>query len=151
MRISKVCLSVVLVLIIGVVAAGCSSTTSMPPGAQASTSMSMPDFVTNAPVDVKAAYQYAAANPEELAKYPCFCGCVQMGHTSNKSCYIKSISSTGQIVFDNHAAGCGICVDITKDVMRMKQEGKASRAIRDYIDANYSQFGPGTNTPLPTG
>ncbi len=109
----------------------------------------LPDWVRDAPPRVRSAYEYAVANPEELKKYPCYCGCGAMGHTSNLSCYIQDIAPDGTITFDNHANGCGICVDITQDVMRLKGEGWSSPKVRAYIDAQYSAFGPGTNTPLP--
>ncbi len=110
----------------------------------------LPDWARSAPPRVKEAYLYAAANPEELAKYPCYCGCGAMGHTSNLSCYVQNIAPDGTVTFDNHASGCGICVDITQDVMRLKAEGKSSVDVRTYVDAQYSPFGPSTNTPLPT-
>jgi hypothetical protein len=110
----------------------------------------LPDWARSAPPRVKEAYLYAAANPEELAKYPCYCGCGAMGHTSNLSCYVQNIAPDGTVTFDNHASGCGICVDITQDVMRLKAEGKSSVDVRAYVDAQYSPFGPSTNTPLPT-
>ncbi len=108
-----------------------------------------PDFVRDAPSSVREAYQFAVSHPDEMAKYPCFCGCGKMGHKSNLNCYVKDIAADGKVTFDNHAAGCGICVDITKDVMRLLGEGKKSPQIRAYIDAQYSSFGPSTNTPLP--
>ncbi len=106
-------------------------------------------FVKDAPATVKEAYAYAVANPREMEKYPCYCGCGNMEHTSNRSCYIKEMTENS-ITFDDHALGCGICVDITQDVMRLKTEGKSSPEIRRYIDAQYSQFGPSTNTQFPT-
>ncbi len=109
----------------------------------------LPDWARNAPSRVREAYQYAVANPDELAKYPCYCGCGAMGHTSNLSCYIQDIAPDGTITFDNHANGCGICVDIAQDVMRLKAQGMSSPEARAYIDAQYSPFGPGTDTPLP--
>ncbi len=109
-----------------------------------------PDFVRNAPQAVQAAYQYAVDHPDELAKYPCYCGCGKMGHTSNKSCFIREMTAAGKITFDSHAAGCGICVDIARDVMRLKSEGQSSLKVRQYIDAQYGSFGPSTNTALPT-
>ena len=69
-----------------------------------------------------------------------------MGHRSNLDCYVKQVNADGSIVFDEHAYGCGICVDITQDVMRLMREGKAARDIRAYIDATYSRYGPGTDT-----
>jgi len=109
----------------------------------------LPEFVQNSPSRVKTAYEYAIAHPDELAKYPCYCGCGAMGHTSNLSCYISDQAADGTLTFDNHATGCGICVDITQDVMHLRDQGKSSPEIRAYIDAQYSPFGPSTNTPLP--
>ncbi len=127
------------------VLSGCASSTN----AASQPSMAMPDFLRDAPATVKEAYQYAMQHPDELEKYPCYCGCRNMGHTSNRSCYIKEIAANGSITFDSHALGCGLCVDITKDVMRLKAEGQTSSQIRTYIDAQYSSYGPSTNTPLP--
>jgi len=110
----------------------------------------LPTFLASAPPTVKEAYRFAIANPDELAKYPCYCGCGAMGHMSNLSCYIREVDDAGNITFDNHAAGCGICVDITQDVMRLMDEGKSAPGIRTYVDAQYSSFGPSTDTPFPT-
>lgn len=110
----------------------------------------LPQFLDGASDRVREAYRFAVANPHELEKYPCYCGCGKMGHTSNRSCYIKDIDAAGNITFDEHASGCGICADITQDVMRLMREGKTSREIRAYIDGQYSSYGPSTDTPLPT-
>lgn len=109
----------------------------------------LPAFLDGAPARVREAYRFAVANPDELAKYPCYCGCVAMGHTSNLSCYVSEIGTDGAVTFDTHATDCGICVDITQDVMRLLAEGRSSQEARAYIDATYSAFGPSTNTPLP--
>jgi Protein of unknown function with PCYCGC motif len=42
-----------------------------------------------------------------------------------------------------------LCLDITRDVMRLTAEGKSPAAIRDAIDAKYLSFGPATPTPRP--
>src|SRR5262245_29231288 len=76
----------------------------------------LPDFLGDDPPGVSEAYRFAIASPHELEKYPCYCGCGAMGHTSNLSCYISEMDDVGKVVsFDDHAAGCGICVDITQD------------------------------------
>ena len=110
----------------------------------------MPNFVHKASAIAQEAYGFAKANPHELEKYPCYCGCVNFGHMSLRDCFIKEIDAAGKITFDDHAAGCGICVLIAQDVMRLRGEGKASRAIRTFIDEKYHGFGPSTHTPLPT-
>jgi Protein of unknown function with PCYCGC motif len=42
-----------------------------------------------------------------------------------------------------------VCLDITRDVMRLKSEGKSMPDIRTAIDAKYLRFGPTTPTPRP--
>lgn len=106
----------------------------------------MPAQVQSAPVMVYQAYQFAAANPDLMKQIPCYCGCGNVGHTSNYSCYVSAVDEKGSITFDNHALGCSICVDITQDVMRLTQEGKSPGEARALIDASYSKYGP-SNIP----
>lgn len=101
----------------------------------------MPLEVQSAPVTVREAYQFAAANPDVMKAIPCYCGCGGIGHTSNYDCYVSSVDAQGNITFDNHALGCSICVDITQDAMRLLKEGKSTPEIRAYIDAAYSKYG----------
>ena len=106
----------------------------------------MPPEVQSAPVTVQEAYQFAAANPDVMKNIPCYCGCGDIGHTSNYDCYVSDVDAQSNIKFDNHALGCSICVDITQDVMRMLQEGKSPQEARVYIDTTYSKYGP-SNIP----
>ena len=106
----------------------------------------MPAEVLSAPVSVQEAYQFNVANPEIMKDIPCYCGCGNIGHTSNYDCYVSAIDGAGKITFDNHALGCSICVDITQDVMRLLRDGKSSQEARAYIDATYSKYGP-SNIP----
>ena len=106
----------------------------------------MPAEVQSAPVTVQTAYQFAAANPDIMKKIPCYCGCANVGHASNYSCYVSGVDAKGAITFDHHALGCSLCVDITQDVMRMTREGKSPQEARATIDANYSKYGP-SNIP----
>ena len=100
----------------------------------------MPAEVQSAPVTVKQAYQFAAANPDVMTHIPCYCGCGSMGHTSNYSCYISSASEDGTLTYDNHALGCSICVDITQDAVRMLKQGKSVSEIRAYVDQTYAKY-----------
>jgi len=105
-----------------------------------------PAEVQSAPVAVREAYQFAAANPDLMQQIPCYCGCGNIGHTSNYDCYVASVDDNGGITFDSHALGCSICVDITQDAMRMMREGKNPQEVRAAIDAAYSKYGP-SNIP----
>ena len=101
----------------------------------------MPRDVQSAPVAVQEAYQFNTANPNIMQDIPCYCGCGDIGHTSNYDCYVSDVDASGKITFDNHALGCSICVDITQDVMRMLNDGKSPQDARAYVDATYSKFG----------
>ncbi|HMB24334.1 MAG: PCYCGC motif-containing (lipo)protein [Chloroflexota bacterium] len=106
----------------------------------------MPADVQAAPVTVQQAYQFASVNPDTMKNIPCYCGCGNVGHTSNYSCYVSSADDKGKLTFDNHALGCSICVDITQDVMRLLREGKSPQEARAYVDATYAKYGP-SNIP----
>lgn len=102
----------------------------------------LPKEMQNAPATVRTAYQFAVANPDALKNVPCYCGCGEIGHTSNYSCYVKATKSDGTFVFDSHALGCSLCVDISQDVMRMTRDGRAPPDIRAAVLSTYSKFGP---------
>lgn len=104
----------------------------------------MPERVHSAPVRVQEAYQFAVANPDVLQQIPCYCGCGPMGHTSNYSCYVAETGPDGVITYDEHALDCGICVDISQDVMRLLAQGKSTAEIFATINGTYARFGPAT-------
>ena len=65
----------------------------------------LPDFVQDAPPQVKEAYRFAIANPDVLSDFPCYCGCGAVAHQNNLDCYIKEVRTDGSIEFENHAFG----------------------------------------------
>ena len=101
----------------------------------------MPAEVQAAPVTVQTAYQFAAANPDVMKGIPCYCGCGDIGHTSNYSCYVQKADANGNLTFDNHALGCSLCVTITQDAMRLLKEGQTVPQIKTYVDATYAKYG----------
>jgi len=111
-------------------------------GVKLAAESALPENVRNAPERVRTAYQFAVANPDALKNVPCYCGCGAIGHKSNLACYVREFDSSGKPVFDDHALGCSICVDIAQDVMKMTAEGRAPTDTRAQIVATYSKFGP---------
>ena len=101
----------------------------------------LPAEVQRAPATVRDAYRFALANPGILRQVPCYCGCGAMGHASNAACYLTDASREGAPVFETHALGCSICVDITQDVMRSMRQGKTPAEIRAYVDSTYARYG----------
>lgn len=104
----------------------------------------MPSEMRRAPTTVQESYQFAVANREILEQIPCYCGCGAMGHTSNYNCYAEGTDASGETIFDGHALGCSICVDITQDTMRLLTQGKSITEIQAYVHQRYSQYGPPT-------
>ena len=129
-------------LIAGMLLAACGAANTQPDKAKLASASMLPMQMQEAPVAVRTAYQFAVAHPDALQNVPCYCGCGAIGHKSNLDCYISEFGSDGKPVFDDHALGCSLCVDIAQDVMKMTGEGQSPSAIRQQIVATYSKFGP---------
>ena len=138
---SKFTFLLMIIALVSATVSACSASSSSKVHLAMSPLEQMPMDVQSAPVTVQEAYQFAAANPDVMKAIPCYCGCGDIGHTSNYDCYVSNVDAQGNITFDNHALGCSICVDITQDAMRMMREGKSTPEIRAYIDATYSKYG----------
>jgi len=61
----------------------------------------LPVFATGG--DTAALYRFARERGDVLQWMPCTCGCQQFGHTSNRSCYVKS-ESADSTTWTSHAA-----------------------------------------------
>lgn len=53
--------------------------------------------------DTGALYRFATEQESTLAWMPCFCGCGDLGHGSNRACYVKQ-ESPDRITDTSHAA-----------------------------------------------
>jgi uncharacterized protein with PCYCGC motif len=61
----------------------------------------MPAFADRG--DTPDLYRFAVDHPEILTFMPCTCGCGGLGHTSNRSCYVKA-ETPDRVTFTSHAA-----------------------------------------------
>jgi len=61
----------------------------------------LPDFAGEA--DTAALYRFATARGDVMRYMPCTCGCAQLGHTSNRSCYVKA-ESDARVTYTSHAS-----------------------------------------------
>jgi hypothetical protein len=93
---------------------------------------------------VKEAYLFALEHPDLLEKIPCFCGCANTGHKSNKDCYYDHEGNLA-----DHGSLCGGCVGITLDVKQQYQQGKSVSEIRSFIDEKYGSKEYAIPTPTP--
>ena len=143
---NKIFFLLIVITLVSTAVSACSTSSSSKVDLAMASMDQMPMDVQSAPVAVQEAYQFNVANPDIMQDIPCYCGCGDIGHTSNYDCYVSNVDANGSITFDNHALGCSICVDITQDVMRMLRDGKTPQDARAYIDNTYSKYGP-SNIP----
>ena len=57
------------------------------------------------PADTQAMYRYAVANQATLKWFPCYCGCVAGGHSSNFDCYVREVLADGRVRLDTMSFG----------------------------------------------
>ena len=159
-----------LILLASITAAGCTAKPSAPDagahnghtGHEAHTTTSdlqektasastLPRFLDKQPEEVRLVYQAAGTAAELLQWMPCYCGCGDSaGHKSNLNCFIQQVQPDGAVVWDDHGTRCGVCLQIAVKAIRMKQDGKSVKEIRQTIDQTYKQgFAKPTPTPMP--
>ena len=79
---------------------------------------------------------------------PCYCGCGEsVGHKTIKIALFVKLKN-GEVVWDSHATTCVNCLEIAVESASMKQKGKSTLEIRNYIDNKYKE-GYGKPTPTP--
>ena len=61
----------------------------------------LPEFAAHG--EPAALYRFAKDHGDVLRWMPCTCGCAQLGHTSNRSCYIKA-ETAERTTWTSHAA-----------------------------------------------
>ena len=64
-----------------------------------------PDEFRQLPAETQSMYRYAVANHATLQYIPCFCGCVNAGHTSNFDCYVREVLPDGRVRLDTMSFG----------------------------------------------
>jgi hypothetical protein len=110
----------------------------------------LPEYVMAEGDQVAMAYQFALDRPDVMMWIPCYCGCGgHSGHKNARDCFVKPTSSSGDIQFDDHGSACNVCVDIALRAREMTLAGRPLREIRAAVDQEFSDIGPGTDTPLP--
>lgn len=110
----------------------------------------LPEYVMAAGDPVAVAYQFALDRPDVMMWMPCYCGCGgHSGHKNARDCFVNPESTSSAIKFDEHGASCDVCVDIALRAREMTLAGSPLREIRAAVDAEFSDIGPGTDTPLP--
>ena len=110
----------------------------------------LPEYVLAAGDRAALAYQFALDRPDVMLWMPCYCGCGgHSGHRNARDCFVKATSSSGNVQFEEHGSACDVCVDIALLARQMTVAGRPLTEIRAAVDQEFSDIGPGTDTPLP--
>ena len=112
----------------------------------------LPDFLSDKPEEMQMVYAAAGKASELLEWIPCYCGCGESaGHLSSKNCFVNEIREDGTVVWDDHGTRCLVCMEIAVESIKMQQEGKSVKEIREAIDSKYNEgYAAPTNTPMPS-
>jgi len=111
----------------------------------------LPSFLDDKSEDMRLVYQMAGTATDIIKWMPCYCGCGESaGHGSNLNCFIDEVRKDGSVVWDDHGTRCQVCLDIAVQSVKMTQEGKSLKEIREFIDENYKEgYAEPTDTPMP--
>ncbi len=63
----------------------------------------LPEFARGS-ADTSRLYRFATDHAGDLDYIPCFCGCKNIGHRSNRDCYIKSFNRDGTVTYTSHGS-----------------------------------------------
>ncbi len=109
---------------------------------ETSSEIKLPSYAYTNPLTLKA-YRYATEHPDILEQIPCYCGCGgHSGHRFLRDCYIHD-----DWTYDDHASFCDICIGEVIKLQEYLAKGISLKEARAKIDAEYSKYGTGTNTP----
>ncbi|MED1438010.1 PCYCGC motif-containing (lipo)protein [Aeribacillus composti] len=111
----------------------------------------LPTFLNEYSENIQFIYQAAGKSTELLQWIPCYCGCGDhAGHRSSLNCFVKQVNQNGSVVWDDHGTRCNVCLEIAAVAIKMKQDGKTVKEIRQYIDEKYKEgYANPTDTPMP--
>ncbi|CAM3224820.1 PCYCGC motif-containing (lipo)protein [Filibacter tadaridae] len=111
----------------------------------------LPSFLDDKSEDMRLVYQVAGSAADIIKWMPCYCGCGESAnHESNLNCFIDEIQEDGSVVWDDHGTRCQVCLEIAVQSVKMTQDGKSLKKVREFIDENYKEgYAEPTDTPMP--
>jgi hypothetical protein len=111
----------------------------------------LPTFLDDKPEEMRLVYQVAGTATDIIKWMSCYCGCGESaGHGSNLNCFIDEVREDGSVVWDDHGTRCQVCLEIAVLSVKMTQDGKSLKEVREFIDENYKEgYAEPTDTPIP--
>ncbi|WP_100371934.1 PCYCGC motif-containing (lipo)protein [Bacillus sp. FJAT-45037] len=111
----------------------------------------LPTFLSHHHENISDIYERTPHYQDLLEQMPCYCGCGEsVGHRNTFDCFIHERGEDGSVVWDDHGAKCGVCLEIAHISMELYDNGTSPGDIRDFIDERYQEgFAEPTDTPHP--
>ncbi len=112
----------------------------------------LPTFLDDKPEEMRLVYQVAGTATDIIEWMPCYCGCGESaGYGSNINCFIDEVRKDGSVVWDDHGTRCRVCLEIAVLSVKMTQDGKSLKEVREFIDKNYKEgYAEPPDTPMPS-
>ncbi len=94
----------------------------------------LPQEILQAP-GLRTAYGYVLEHRDEIAQFPCYCGCgTKEQHQNLADCYVQNEK------FQAHASTCAICVSEVLDIIKLRRQGQSLEEIQQYIKNTYQSM-----------
>lgn len=82
-------------------------------------------------------YRFVGSHLDLMRQLPCFCGCDELGHGSAADCFVERSNDPSRAAWNVHAAGCGMCLAIARDAMRLQGQNVTIVKIQRHVEARY--------------
>ena len=107
--------------------------------------LALPDYAMKS-AESREAYSYAKANQDKLEGLPCNCGCMSdsanhggRAHTRGLvDCFMVGDVTNGGS-WDEHASGCGLCMEDALFAKSMYEQGSEKDEIKAALEEKYSK------------
>jgi hypothetical protein len=108
-----------------------------------------PAFLEHHHETIQDIYEQVPNYRDLLEQMPCYCGCGEsVGHRNTYDCFIHEHKRDGSVVWDDHGAKCGVCLEIAHYSMELYDKGASIKEIRHFIDERYKEgYAKPTDTP----
>ncbi|NEU31515.1 hypothetical protein GN156_12145 [bacterium LRH843] len=113
----------------------------------------LPAFLEKYDETIASIYAEVPHHKDLLEHMPCYCGCKgSVGHRSSYDCFMYKHQDDGAVVWDDHGAKCGVCLEIAHYSIELHKKGVPATEIRTFIDDRYKEgYLEPTDTPMPAG
>jgi Protein of unknown function with PCYCGC motif len=87
-------------------------------------------------------YRFVGSHLDLMTQVRCYCGCDTLGHRSAAACFVEHLDDAKRATWSAHGAGCGMCIGIARDAMRLQRQNATVAEIRRHVETKYGPRTP---------